>query len=177
MNEKYEHPYGSYSYTGVRLDKMKTIALRWECRSVSFERRFNRSKLTFGDQWNPITGYNPGATSAESFGKTSATSFDAAAGVLYYDAQPGKRMNLFGGFSVAHLTRPDDHFSATGNARLPMRFTGHAGVRITLSDVLSLTPNILYLKQGTATEKMARRLCPVNCSARYRCNAGSQLPL
>src|SRR6185503_8959112 len=57
--------------------------------------------------------------------------------------------------SVSHLTRPDDQFSEKGNARLPMRYTVHAGVRITLSDVLSLTPNILYLKQGTATEKMA----------------------
>jgi len=119
------------------------------------QRKFNRSKLTFGDQWNPITGYNPGATSAESFSKTSATSFDATAGILYYDAQPGKKMNLFGGFSVAHLTQPDDKFSETGNARLPMRFTAHAGVRITLSEVLSLTPNLLYLKQGSASEKMA----------------------
>jgi type IX secretion system PorP/SprF family membrane protein len=118
------------------------------------QRKFNRSKLTFGDQWNPITGYNPGATSAEVFSRTSATSFDAAAGILYYDAQPGKKMNLFGGFSVSHLTRPDDKFSESGNARLPMRYTVHAGVRITLSEILSLTPNALFLKQGTAQEKM-----------------------
>src|SRR5688572_25194789 len=147
--------YASYSYTGVRLGQNENHRIAMGMQIGVIQRRFNRSKLTFGDQWNPITGYNPGATSAEAFSKTSSTSFDAAAGILYYDAQPGKKLNLFGGFSVAHLTRPDDKFSESGSARLPMRYTGHAGVRITLSDVLSLTPNILYLKQGTATEKMA----------------------
>jgi type IX secretion system PorP/SprF family membrane protein len=147
--------YGSYAYNGVRFGPQEYHRVVMGMQIGVIQRRFNRSKLSFGDQWNPITGYNPGATSAESFSRTSSTSFDAAAGILYYDAQPGKKLNLFGGFSVAHLTRPDDHFSSSGDARLPMRFTGHAGVRITLSDVLSLTPNILYLKQGTATEKMA----------------------
>ncbi|OQP61851.1 hypothetical protein A3860_30765 [Niastella vici] len=147
--------YASYAYNGVRFGPQEYHRIVMGMQIGVIQRKFNRSKLTFGDQWNPITGYNPGATSAESFSKTSATSFDATAGILYYDAQPGKKMNLFGGFSVAHLTQPDDKFSETGNARLPMRFTAHAGVRITLSDVLSLTPNLLYLKQGSASEKMA----------------------
>lgn len=147
--------YASYSYTGVRLGRNENHRIAMGMQIGVIQRRFNRSKLTFGDQWNPITGYNPGATSAEAFSKTSATSFDAAAGILYYDAQPGKRLNVFGGFSAAHLTRPDDQFSESSTARLPIRYTAHAGVRITLSDVLSLTPNLLYLKQGTATEKMA----------------------
>jgi type IX secretion system PorP/SprF family membrane protein len=146
--------YGSYAYSGVRFGPQEYQRIVMGMQIGFIQRRFNRSKLTFGDQWNPITGYNPGATSAEAFGKTSSTSFDAAAGILYYDAQPGKKMNAFGGFSVTHLSRPDDQFSESGNARLPMRYTLHGGVRITLSDVLSLTPNILYLKQGKAQEKM-----------------------
>lgn len=36
-----------------------------------------------------------------------------------------------------------------------MRYTAHAGIRFTLSDRFSITPNFLYLSQGTATEKMA----------------------
>jgi hypothetical protein len=35
-----------------------------------------------------------------------------------------------------------------------MRFTGHAGVRLAISPQFSITPNFLYLSQGTATEKM-----------------------
>jgi hypothetical protein len=35
-----------------------------------------------------------------------------------------------------------------------MRYTFHAGVRLSLSERFSVTPNVLYLSQGTATEKM-----------------------
>ena len=134
-------------------------------------RAFNPSKLTFGDQWNPITGYNPGATSAEVFSRTAATSFDAGAGILYYDAQPGKKANVYGGISVSHLTRPDDKFSNSGNARIPMRYTVHAGVRLTLSDILSITPNALYLRQGKSQEKM------VGAYAQLRAGMGTDVML
>ena len=86
---------------------------------------------------------------------TSATSFDAGAGILYFDATPNQRANFYAGYSASHLTKPTDVFSGTGNETLPMRQTIHAGVKIKLSEQLSLTPNALYLKQGTATEKMA----------------------
>jgi type IX secretion system PorP/SprF family membrane protein len=146
--------YGSFAYTGVRWGAMEQHRISMGLQIGVIQRKFNPSKLTFGDQWNPITGYNPGATTSEVFTRTAATSFDAAAGILYYDAQPGKKMNLFGGFSVSHLTRPDDHFSSTGGAKLPMRFTAHAGARFTINEVFSITPNLLYLKQGAASEKM-----------------------
>jgi type IX secretion system PorP/SprF family membrane protein len=150
----YTTAYGSFAYTGVRLGAAENHRIVMGLQIGIVRRAFNPSKLTFGDQWNPITGYNPGATSAEVFSRTSATSFDASAGILYYDAQPGKKANAYGGFSVSHITRPDDKFSSTGNARIPMRYTVHAGVRIGLSDILSITPNALYLRQGTAEEKM-----------------------
>ena len=86
--------------------------------------------------------------------KTRATAFDVGAGVMYFDAEPGKKSNLFAGFSASHLTKPDDYFGSTGNAKFPIRLTGHAGLRIAVSDVFSVTPNFLYLSQGSATEKM-----------------------
>jgi type IX secretion system PorP/SprF family membrane protein len=151
----YTTAYGSYAYTGVRfgVNEQHRIVMGMQLGIIS--RRFNPSKLTFGDQWNPITGYNPGNASMESFSRTSAVSFDAGAGILYFDAQPGKKANIFGGFAVSHINRPDDKFSETGNARIPVRYTMHGGVRLILSDVLSLTPNLLYMFQGKAQEKMA----------------------
>lgn len=147
--------HASYAYTGVRFGEMENHRIAMGMQIGIIQRKFNPAKLSFGDQWNPATGYNPGTTpTAEAFGKTSTTSFDAAAGILYYDAQPGKKVNLFGGFSVAHLTQPDDQFSGKGKARFPMRYTFHAGARITINETFSLTPNALYLAQGTAKEKM-----------------------
>lgn len=161
---KYTTAYGSASYTGVKLGASEMHRLVFGLQFGFIQRRFDPSKLTFGDQWNPITGYNPGTTTSDVFSRNNSMSFDAGAGVLYYDAQPGKKYNLFGGFSVAHLTRPTDQFSATGKARFPMRFTGHAGIKLTLSQMLSITPNILYMRQGSAQEKMVGAYAQLNAA-------------
>ncbi|MBC7946544.1 MAG: PorP/SprF family type IX secretion system membrane protein [Chitinophagaceae bacterium] len=150
----YTTAYASVAYTGVKFGTNLTQRVVFGIQAGMIQRRFDRSKMTFGDQWNPVTGYNPGNPTSDVLSRTSATALDVGAGVMYFDAAPGKKSNLFAGFSVSHLTKPEDKFSATGNAKIPMRFTGHAGMRFTLSQVFSITPNILYLKQGTATEKM-----------------------
>src|SRR4051794_17088853 len=61
----YTTAYASVAYTGVRFGPGETKRLVFGLQAGMIDRRFDRSKLTFGDQWNPITGYNPGATSAE----------------------------------------------------------------------------------------------------------------
>lgn len=150
----YTTAYANGAYTGVRFgaDESKRVVIGIQIGMI--QRRFNPQKLTFGDQWNPITGYNPSNQTADVLQAKSSSSFDAGFGVLYYDAKPGKKANIFGGFSVAHLTSPKDQFSATGDEKIPARYTGHAGVRLAVSESFSLTPNILYLRQGTASEKM-----------------------
>jgi type IX secretion system PorP/SprF family membrane protein len=150
----YTTAYANMAYTGVRFGAMGYQRLTMGMQLGFIQRRFDRSKLTFGDQWNPITGFNPGVTSADVLTRNAASSFDAGAGILYYDATPGKKANVFGGFSASHLTKPKDKFSVGEEETLPIRYTFHAGVRLVLSDVLSLTPNALYLRQGTASEKM-----------------------
>ena len=150
----YTTAYGNLAYNGIRFGKNETQRVVVGMQFGLIQRRFNASKLTFGDQWNPITGYNPGNLTADILKNNNTSSFDMGAGILYYDAMPGKKANFFGGFSVSHLTKPTDEFSGDKNATIPMRFTGHAGLRIKLNDKFSLTPNVLYLKQGTAEEKM-----------------------
>jgi type IX secretion system PorP/SprF family membrane protein len=150
----YTTAYGSMSYSGIQFGAQGYQHLVLGFQLGIIQRKFDRSKLQFGDQWNPVTGYNPGTPSAEVLSRTNATSFDAGVGILYFDATPGKKTNLFGGFSAAHITRPTDKFSASGNAKIPVRYTAHAGVRIILSEVASITPNALYLRQGTSEEKM-----------------------
>jgi type IX secretion system PorP/SprF family membrane protein len=150
----YTTAYGNFAYTGVNWGKQDQHRLVFGLQAGVIDRRFDMSKLNFGDQWNPSTGYVPGSTSGEALSRTSSTSLDAGAGVLYFDATPGKKANFYGGFSVAHLTRPEDRFSASGDAKMPVRYTIHSGIRVQLSDIVSLTPNALYMKQGTAEEKV-----------------------
>jgi type IX secretion system PorP/SprF family membrane protein len=150
----YTTAYASMAYSGVKFgpDGYKRLNMGFQLGMI--QRRFDISKMTFGEQWNPSTGYNPSAGNGESLSKTSATSFDAGVGVMYYDAEPGKKSNLFAGISASHITRPTDQFSATGDAKIPVRYTGHAGLRIMLNEVASITPNVLYMRQGSAEEKM-----------------------
>lgn len=150
----YTTGYANVSYTGVRFGPNQTKRLVFGLQAGMIQRRFDRSKLTFGDQWNPIFGFNPGNPSQDALSRNSAAAFDVGAGVMYFDAQPGKKANLFAGFSTSHLTRPEDRFSASGNEKFPMRYTAHAGVRFSINEMFSITPNILYLKQGSAEEKM-----------------------
>jgi type IX secretion system PorP/SprF family membrane protein len=161
--------YASAAYTGMRFGPGDMQRVVFGIQVGLIQRRFDPNKLTFGDQWNPVTGYNPGAPTGDILTRSSASSFDAGAGVLYYDAQPGKKTNLFAGFSVSHLTRPEDHFRASGKERVPMRFTGHAGLRININDQFSITPNALYLRQATAEEKM------IGAYAQFKAAAGTDL--
>jgi acyl-CoA synthetase (AMP-forming)/AMP-acid ligase II len=118
-------------------------------------RRFDPSKFQTSDMWDPQTGLNPSLGGDEVLSKTSGSNFDAGAGIMYYDATPGKKMNLFAGFSAFHLTRPEDPFITDGeHQKMPVRYTAHGGAQFNISEGVSLTPNILYMRQGQATEKM-----------------------
>jgi len=153
----YTTAYGNFAYTGVKLGEQEFQRLVFGIQIGFIQKRFNPSKLTLGDQWNAATGFDPNSVSADlaNIANVKSSGFDAGAGVMYYDAQPGKKVNLFGGYSASHLTRPEDKFfAANSEGRTPMRHTIHAGARFNINDRFSITPNGLFLKQGTATEKM-----------------------
>ena len=149
----YTTAYGNIAYTGLRFGKTGMHRVNFGLQFGLIQRRFDREKMTFGSQWNNITGPT-GSNGNETFERTSASAFDAGAGVMYFDASPGKKVNAFGGVSFSHLTQADDKFSASGNEKFPVRYVVHAGARIAVSDVFSITPNVLYMKQRTAEEKM-----------------------
>jgi len=158
----YTTAYASMAYSGVRFGANGYKRLNMGFQLGMIQRRFDITKMSFGEQWNPSTGYNAGAGTGENLSKTSATSFDAGVGVMYYDAEPGKKANLFAGISASHITRPTDQFSATGDAKIPVRYTGHAGLRIMINEVASITPNVLYMRQGSAEEKMVGAYLQMN---------------
>ena len=87
--------------------------------------------------------------------KPSVTAFDLAAGAFYFDADPDKKVNLFGGFSAGHLTQPNDPFlSASSGSKLPIRYTAHAGANIYVSERAQFVPNLLWMNEGNISEEM-----------------------
>jgi len=152
---KYLNAYATIAYSGVRFGQDNNQQITIGIQAGLLSRRFDPAKFQFGDQWNPITGYNPGATTADVITQTSSSVLDVGTGLSYFDGSPDKKTNFFGGIAAFHLTKPQDPFvSSSVKKFLPVRYVFHAGARINLSESVSMTPNLLFMQQGTAREKM-----------------------
>ena len=103
-----------------------------------FQKSIDWSKLTFGDQIDPQTGfvYNTNEVQRQS-GKAG---IDFSAGLLVYSNK------FYGGLAVHHLTQPDE--GLRGVSKLPMRLTMHTGANLSFNTKnFTLSPNILFMKQ------------------------------
>jgi type IX secretion system PorP/SprF family membrane protein len=153
----YLNAYASAAYSGVKLGKNEQHRIVIGVQAGVISRRVDPTKFKWGDQWNPITGYNASNVTTEQIANTSATTLDIGAGVLYFNAAPDKKANVFAGASVYHINRPKDPIVASGSTDLnviPLRYVAHGGVSITLSPRASLVPHFMYNRQGTASEKI-----------------------
>jgi type IX secretion system PorP/SprF family membrane protein len=140
----FTNAYLSMAFTGVRFGPNADHYLVLALQCGMLNRRFDVTKLQFGDQWQSGIGYDPGSSSGEAFNNPSVFSFDAGAGIAYYDAVPDKKVSLFGGFSAFHITRPEDPFlSAGAKQRMPVRYSLQGGARIIVSDLLNIVPNFM----------------------------------
>jgi type IX secretion system PorP/SprF family membrane protein len=153
---KYQQANWTIAYSGVKLGKDKQHQITFGFSFGYLGRRFDPSKFQAGDQWNPGTGFDPTTPSGDTYPKTSAGVMDIGAGLSYFDGSADKKINVFAGFSASHLTQPYDPF-LTSNVKgfLPVRYTFHGGAKIYASQSFSITPHLLYMTQGNASEKMA----------------------
>ena len=148
--------YFSVAYTGIRFGQGNKKQISLGLQAGIIRRKVDPSKFKSGDQWNPVTGYDPANASNDVLTASSASSFDAGAGVLYYDGDADKKVNPYLGFSAFHLSKPKDPFIDKADKKnIPIRYAVHGGISLTLSDAVIFVPNLLYMRQGTAEEKMA----------------------
>ena len=155
----------SYAYTGVKFGKDFNHRIVMALQGGIIYRRVNASKFKWGDQWNPITGYTSDNPTSESFSKTSSLVADFGAGILYFDATPEKKFNVFGGFSAYHINKPKDPIIAdhnTGLNTIPVRYSLHGGVSFNLSPRTNIIPHVMYMRQGTASEAMVGVYAQIN---------------
>jgi len=114
----------------------------------------NWNRLIFPDQIDPRAGFVlPTQENIPTSGVTNRNYVDFSFGMMGYSER------YFGGFAVHHLTQPNESLLGPGsNADLPTRLTLHAGANIPLkkkgfrSTGTNVSPNILYMKQGPASE-------------------------
>jgi type IX secretion system PorP/SprF family membrane protein len=149
--------YASIAYTGVRFGKNENHHIVFAMQAGLLNRHVDQTKFKWGEQWNPITGYNASNPITEDFARTSATTLDMGAGAIYYDASSNKKANVFGGVSFFHINKPNDPIVSSQSTELntiPMRYTLHGGVSINLMNGLNIVPHFLYNHQGNASETM-----------------------
>ena len=164
----YLNAYASVAYTGVKFGKDNSHHVVLAIQGGLINRRVDESKFKWGEQWNPITGYNSSNPTTETFARTSSTTLDIGAGALYYDGSADKKINVFGGFSVFHINKPKDPIIANESAELntiPIRYTLHGGVSFNISERFSIIPHALYMRQGTASEAMLGAYAQLNVNA------------
>ena len=153
----YFNTYASIAYTGVKFGKDENHHVIFAMQAGIINRRVDQTKFKWGEQWNPITGYNASNPTSENFAATSATTLDMGTGALYYDASPDKKFNVFGGLSFFHINKPSDPIISSQSTQLntiPMRYTAHGGASFKLFDGGTIVPHVMYNQQGNARETM-----------------------
>jgi len=139
--------YGTFAYQ-IAISSSGYHKVNFGLQAGVINRSFDPSKLQLGDQYNPATGFDPTLPNFENFTTPSTTVFDASAGIFYYDGTPTNNANVFLGGAVSHLAPAKDPLATGGlNSRIPLRITVHGGVRIRASEMLDITPHLLYVNE------------------------------
>ena len=119
-----------------------------------FNRNANFSRLTFGDQFDPVTGEVINPATAEQFDSgLSKNFFDISFGGIFYTPK------AWLGLAAHHLNQPNQSIIGETD-QLPMKFSLHGGYKILFSpgtmgyglftkpQERSLTPTFQYKSQG-----------------------------
>lgn len=161
----YLNAYATAAYTGVKFGPNDNHRVSIALQAGFINRRVDQTKFQTGEQWNPITGYNPQAATGENLAASQSTVLDIGAGALYYDATPNRKANVYAGASVFHLNRPKDPFVTKGTVALmqiPIRYAVHGGVSYNISERTRIVPNAMFMQQGTAKELMFGTYVQIN---------------
>ena len=117
------------------------------------QKRVDFSGLTWGSQYNSFIGFDANITPSLDLGLEKVTYPVINTGVMWM-FDPGRRnlysdFSAFAGVAVSNFNRPNE--SVLGEdlvSRLPILYKFHGGFNIGVSELMSLSPNVLYLRQN-----------------------------
>jgi len=150
---------GSAAYDLV-LDKAYNHHFAFGIQAEVIQKSVDMNKLTFGNQYSTATGsggFDPNLPTGEIFQNNNFFLANFNAGILYYYAKDGKRLNPFIGISLHNITQPKESFFDQTN-KLPIRYTIHGGTKINLNEKIQLLPKFLIMRQTNAKEFTASLL-------------------
>jgi len=113
------------------------------------QRSLDANRLTFPEMYNSGTG-DFDQPNKETNLSDNTGYFDMGAGLLW-SSKLLKRLGVFAGGTIFHLTKPKESFLAD-DSRLHLRELAHAGLNIKASEHIYITPNVLFMHQNKAKE-------------------------
>lgn len=143
----------SAAYT-TSLNKKKTHNLSFGVQGGITQKSMEYQLLTFDNQYTTVDGgtFDQSISSQENFSNQSVVLPVLNAGLMYFYAGQESRLNPFIGVSAFNLTTPKESFYGVEN-RLPMRFYGHVGTRINITELFYLIPKVLIMNQDKYFEQ------------------------
>ena len=137
----------SVAYT-TSLDKRKRHNLAFGVQAGVTQKTLEYQLLTFNNQYTTAGGgtFDQGLSSNETFNSQTTWVPVTNAGIMYFFAGQESRLNPFIGVSAFNLIEPKESFFGMDN-RLPIRFYGHVGTRINITELFYLIPKVLVMQQ------------------------------
>ena len=125
------------------------VYMRYGIEAQIIQRALNWSRLMWGDQIDQTRGFV--ASTREPVGSSIITSPNVNVGWLIYSK------SFYGGIATHNVLEPVQSFYSDPDAKLPRRYTVHAGYALPLvknksADSIGLRPNVLLMKQGGFTQ-------------------------
>ncbi|MGB1247961.1 MAG: PorP/SprF family type IX secretion system membrane protein [Chitinophagales bacterium] len=145
----------SFAYS-MSLDKWKKHRLSIGLQAAMIQRSFSPDGLRLGHQWNGSFYDSSIDIGNDAYFNTlnqNRTFFDASVGALYFYRSRDNRTSAYGGFSFQHLNEPNQALGVA-EAKLPIRFSVHAGVEVPVADQFSVLPKFLFQSQGQNIETL-----------------------
>ena len=141
---------GAYDIT---VDAEKQHHLSFGAQLGFIHKSVNMDKLLFRNQYLSANGigFDPGLPSGEILENTSIFLPELNVGLVYYLSNDKAIVNPFAGFSVFHLTQPNESFFNNDN-KIPRRYVMHGGAKINITSIIQITPQMLYMSQLNARE-------------------------
>ena len=141
---------GGYSFT---VDSEKTHKFSLGLQAGAIQKSVDFNQLYFESQYTTAGGgsFDQTLPNGETFGNSSFWIPDVNVGFVYYYGKDQKRINPFIGVSAFHLTQPNETFYGE-KSKLPIRYIGHGGAKVNISEKIQLMPKLLFMRQENAQE-------------------------
>lgn len=137
----------------LQCDKQNIHHVAFGMSVTGVQKSVDMGRLTWNNQYTPSTNsFDPTIQSGEASGAIEKDyNMMINAGLLYYYAKEGSRINPFVGFSASNLNQPNESFFGY-TSKLPIHYVLHTGARIGITERLVLNPRLLYMMQTNDRE-------------------------